>query len=140
MKPLAAAAPLSPSLESLELHFETHDLSVSLCGNLSSFQSPTFGVGRAVATDLRPYNESAAFVWYRDWRKLAVCRVGDTTGRSEETWLVRAEELARELEEAVRQRRKIKYAIQVELKDLAFEVDENKAKASGLTLPFQSVD
>lgn len=69
-----------------------------------------------------------------------MCRVGDTTGRSEETWLVRAEELARELEEAVRQRRKIKYAIQVELKDLAFEVDENKAKASGLTLPFQSVD
>jgi hypothetical protein len=45
-----------------------------------------------------------------------------------------------ELEEAVRQRRENKYAFQVGLKDLGFEIDEDQARAWGVTLPFQNID
>jgi hypothetical protein len=45
-----------------------------------------------------------------------------------------------ELEEAVRQRQENKYAFQVGLKDLDFEVDEDQAKLLGVKLPFQGID
>ena len=44
-----------------------------------------------------------------------------------------------ELEEALRQRREHKYACQVGLKDLDFEIDQDLARALGLSLPFQSI-
>jgi hypothetical protein len=50
------------------------------------------------------------------------------------------EELIRELVEAARQGREDKYAFQVGLKDLDFEIDEDQAKALGVSLPFQSID
>lgn len=53
---------------------------------------------------------------------------------------VTQDEFIRELGDAVRERREGTYAFQVGLKDLEFEVDEDKAKALELTLPFQSVD
>lgn len=49
-------------------------------------------------------------------------------------------EFISELEEAVRERRENKYALQVGLKDLGFELDEDQARAWGVTLPFQSID
>jgi hypothetical protein len=53
---------------------------------------------------------------------------------------VAPDEFISELEEAVRQRRENKYAFQVGLKDLGFEIDEDQARALGVTLPFQSID
>ena len=53
---------------------------------------------------------------------------------------VTPDEFISELEEAVRQRRENKYAFQVGLKDLGFEIDEDQARAWGVTLPFQSID
>jgi hypothetical protein len=50
------------------------------------------------------------------------------------------EEFIGELEEAIRQRRENKYAFQVGLKDLGFEVDEDQARMLGVTLPFQTTD
>jgi hypothetical protein len=49
-------------------------------------------------------------------------------------------ELIREVEMAIRQRQENKYAFQVGIKDLGFEIDEDKAKALGVTLPCQSID
>ena len=53
---------------------------------------------------------------------------------------VSPDEFISELEEAVRGRRENKYAFQVGLKDLGFEIDEDQARALGVTLPFQSID
>jgi hypothetical protein len=53
---------------------------------------------------------------------------------------VTPEEFIRELEEAVGGRHENKYAFQVGLKDLDFEVDEDQARVLGITLPFQSID
>ena len=49
------------------------------------------------------------------------------------------DEFIGEIGEAVRQGRETKYAFQVGLKDLDFEVDEELARAWGVRLPFQSV-
>ena len=60
---------------------------------------------------------------------------------SELEWrAVTPDEFISELEEAVTQRRENKYAFQVGLKDLGFEIDEDQARAWGVTLPFQSID
>lgn len=52
---------------------------------------------------------------------------------------VTPEEFIRELDDTVTQRRETKYAFQVGLRDLEFEVDKDRAKALELTLPFQTV-
>jgi hypothetical protein len=49
-------------------------------------------------------------------------------------------ELITELEGAVKQRRENKYAFQVGLKDLDFEIDEDQIKTLGVALPFQNID
>ena len=53
---------------------------------------------------------------------------------------VTPDEFISELEEAVRQRRENKYAFQVGLKDLDFEVDQDRAKVLGISLPFQGLE
>jgi hypothetical protein len=60
---------------------------------------------------------------------------------SEQEWrAVSPNEFIRELGEAGRQRRETKYAFQVGLKDLDFEVDEELVRVLGIALPFQDVD
>ena len=60
---------------------------------------------------------------------------------SELEWrAVAPDEFISELEEAVRQRRENKYAFQVGLKDLDFELDQDRARVLGVILPFQSID
>ena len=54
--------------------------------------------------------------------------------------MVTPEESFRELEDAVRRRRESECAFQARLKGLRFEIDEDKLKALGLSLPFRSVD
>ena len=59
---------------------------------------------------------------------------------SEPKWrAVTSEELARDLEEILPQRRENKYAAQVGLADITITIDETKAEPLGLSLPFQSV-
>ena len=52
---------------------------------------------------------------------------------------VSPEEFLREIDDAVRQRQENKYAIQVGLKDLRFEIDQDKAKILGTSLPLPGV-
>jgi len=52
---------------------------------------------------------------------------------------VNPEEFLRELDHAVRQRQENKYAFQVGLKDLSFEIDEDKARILGISLPLPSI-
>jgi hypothetical protein len=60
---------------------------------------------------------------------------------SELEWrAVAPHEFISELEVAVRQRQENKYAFQVGLKDLDFEVDEDQARLLGIKLPFQDTD
>ena len=49
------------------------------------------------------------------------------------------EEMIRDLENSVRLHRENKYTFQVGLKDLDFDVDEDKLKALGMHLPFQGI-
>jgi hypothetical protein len=53
---------------------------------------------------------------------------------------VAPDEFTNELEEAVRQGRENKYALQVGLKDLGFAVDQDRARVLDVRLPFQSID
>ena len=48
--------------------------------------------------------------------------------------------MIQEIEGFVKGYKEDKYAYQVGLKDLDFEINEDKIEASGLTLPFQSID
>jgi hypothetical protein len=50
------------------------------------------------------------------------------------------EELIRDIENSVKLSRENKYAFQVGLKDLDFDVDEDKLQALGLAIPFQSIN
>lgn len=50
------------------------------------------------------------------------------------------EEFARKLEEAVRARQENKYAFQVGLADLDFDVDHARAEELGVSVPFQSIE
>ena len=52
---------------------------------------------------------------------------------------VSAEEFVREIDDAVRQRQENKYAFQVGLKDLSFEIDEDKARILGISPPWPSI-
>jgi len=52
---------------------------------------------------------------------------------------VSPEEYLRELDHAVRQRQENKYAFQVGLKDLSFEIDEDKARILGISPPWPSI-
>ena len=50
------------------------------------------------------------------------------------------EEMIRDLENTNRMSRENKYAFQVGLKDLDFDIDEDRIKIIGLMLPFQNID
>ena len=50
------------------------------------------------------------------------------------------EEMVKEIEEYIQRSRENKYAYQVGLKDVDFDVDENRLEVLGLTLPFRSID
>jgi hypothetical protein len=52
---------------------------------------------------------------------------------------VTPEEVIQDLEQVIRQNRENKYASQVGLKDLDFDVNEDQLKTLGLTLPFQTI-
>ncbi len=49
------------------------------------------------------------------------------------------EELILDIENSAKLYRENKYAFQIGLKDLDFDVDEDKLKALGMTIPFQSI-
>jgi hypothetical protein len=53
---------------------------------------------------------------------------------------VTPEEMIHEIEETVQRNRENKYAFQVGLKDVDFDVDEDRLEVLGLTLPFRSID
>ena len=53
---------------------------------------------------------------------------------------VAPEELIRDIEDAARQHQESKYAFQVGIRDLEFTIDEDRAKALGVTLPCQGID
>ncbi|MCK4978631.1 MAG: hypothetical protein KAS36_16975 [Anaerolineales bacterium] len=53
---------------------------------------------------------------------------------------VSPEEMVREIEATLKRCGEKKYAFQVGLKDLDFELDEDKITALGITLPFPSID
>ena len=53
--------------------------------------------------------------------------------------IVSPEEFLREIDNAVRQRQENKYAFQVGLEDLSFEIDEDKAKILGISVPLPSI-
>ena len=53
---------------------------------------------------------------------------------------VTPKEMIQEIEEFVQHSREDKYAYQVGLKDVDFDVDENRLEVLGLTLPFRSID
>lgn len=57
-----------------------------------------------------------------------------------EVRLVTPEEIGRELEDTLRRRQENKYAFQVKLADLDIAVDEEKAAAQGIELPFRSIE
>jgi hypothetical protein len=50
------------------------------------------------------------------------------------------EEMIREIETFVQRSRENKYVYQVGLKDVDFDIDENRLEILGLTLPFRSID
>ena len=60
--------------------------------------------------------------------------------RDIEVRVVTPEEIGRELEDALRRRQENKYAFQVKLIDLDIAVDEEKATAQGVALPFRSIE
>ena len=53
---------------------------------------------------------------------------------------VTPEEMIREIDEHVQRSRENKYVYQVGLKDVDFDVDEDRLEVLGLTLPFRSID
>ena len=53
---------------------------------------------------------------------------------------VEPDDFADELEDAVRRMKENKYAFQVGLIDLDFDVDHAKAEELGVTLPFQNIE
>jgi hypothetical protein len=53
---------------------------------------------------------------------------------------IEPEEMIREIEDTVRLSRENKYAFQVGLKDLDFDVDQDLLTALGMSLPFRSID
>ena len=53
---------------------------------------------------------------------------------------VSPEDIRRELEVSIQQNRENKYAFQVGLKDLDFDIDDEQLKANGLSLPFRGID
>ena len=53
---------------------------------------------------------------------------------------VSPEEIRRELEATIHQYRENKYAFQVGLKDLDFDINEEQLNVHGLSLPFRSID
>jgi hypothetical protein len=53
---------------------------------------------------------------------------------------VTPEELVREIEQFVKRSRENKYAFQVGLKDVDFDIDEDRLEVLGLSLPFRSID
>ena len=53
---------------------------------------------------------------------------------------VTPEEMIQEIEEFVQRSRENKYAYQVGLKDVDFDIDEDRLEVLGLTLPFRSID
>ena len=50
------------------------------------------------------------------------------------------EEMIREIETFVQRSKENKYAYQVGLKDVDFDIDENRLEVLGLSLPFRSID
>ena len=55
-------------------------------------------------------------------------------------WGVKPEEIIKELENAINNICKDKYAFQVGLNDLNFNIDEEQLKNLGIAFPFQSID
>ena len=53
---------------------------------------------------------------------------------------VTPEEMAKRLADSLDRRRENKYAFQVRVKDVDFDVDEEKVAALGVAFPFQSID
>ena len=53
---------------------------------------------------------------------------------------VTPEEMIQEIEEFVHRSHENKYAYQVGLKDVDFEIDEDRLEVLGLTLPFRRID
>ena len=53
---------------------------------------------------------------------------------------IEPEEMIREIEDTVRLSRENKYAFQVGLKDLDFDVDHDQLTALGISIPFRSID
>ena len=53
---------------------------------------------------------------------------------------VTPEEMIQEIEEFVQRSRENKYAYQVGLKDVDFDIDETRLEVLGLSLPFRSID
>ena len=53
---------------------------------------------------------------------------------------VSAEEMIQEIEEFVQRSREEKYAYQVGLKDVDFDIDQDRLEVLGLSLPFRSID
>ncbi len=73
------------------------------------------------------------------WKSATQVRYNRSMSVSE--WrAVSPEAVIREIEESLRRYLEDKYAFQIGLKDLDFEVDEEKARALGFILPFQSID
>jgi hypothetical protein len=50
------------------------------------------------------------------------------------------EEMIRDIENSVRKYRENKYAFQIGLKDLDFDIDEEQLKLQGLSIPFRSIN
>jgi len=50
------------------------------------------------------------------------------------------EEMIQEIEEFIQRSRENKYAYQVGLKDVVFDIDEDRLEVLGLTLPFRRID
>ena len=53
---------------------------------------------------------------------------------------IEPEEMIREIEDTVRLSRENKYAFQVGLKDLDFDINQDQLTALGMSLPFRSID
>ena len=53
---------------------------------------------------------------------------------------VNPEEMISEIEDTVKKYRENKYAFQIGLKNLDFEIDEDRIETLGITIPFRSID
>lgn len=61
-------------------------------------------------------------------------------GMSEIEWrTITPEEMIRDIENVVQQHRESKYVFQVGIKDLDFDVNEDRRKAIGIHLPYHSL-